>query len=1442
MTVGELLSQYVGDIPQCIADGEVLRLTHNENLTAICITAKFTELINSGSVIAFEDSGARALSIEHLRLECRYTPDMLDVSHYMQLIERLKREIAVVNGFLDGSEALLTESTLTITLKNGGRDILERANFRAALSALIRSEFSRNIEIELTGDTDYDEERHREHIRQIEAALPRAAAPPPPVVEEKTGEDEVTIVDYRYVPQLSPSCELISGKPIKDKPLSLREAIDGVIEGDAGNYVLWGEIFSMDEIRETRNDNMIFTLYVTDFTGSVVLKAFVPKKKKEEIAKFQKLKKGVSVIFSGKLEWSTYDKDYTMLARNIMITKREGKKDTAEKKRVELHMHTNMSANDALTPANVLVNTAYSWGHTAIAVTDHGVAQAFPDAMSAVDGIRKKGGDFKVIFGCEAYYIDDVKEIRVASRFDERGINDEMIVFDVETTGLNPRTDRLTEIGAVKIRNMQVIDSFGTMVNPAKHIPMKITEITGITNEMVANAPSEQDALSLFLDFCGENPILIAHNADFDISFINAAAKRGGRELEYTEVDTLVMCRAMLPELNKHSLGVVAKALKMGSFNHHRATDDANMLAKIFLQLLDRASKENEVSVIGELNTKLSKIDVKKLSYYHMIILVRNNTGLKNLYRLISRSHLDYYYRRPLIPKSLLTKHREGLIIGSACEAGELFRAVVNDKPESELKKIASFYDYLEIQPIMNNGYMLREGMAADIEELKSFNRKIVALGEKLGKPVCATCDVHFMNKEDSIFREILMTGMKFSDASQQAPLYLRTTDEMLEEFAYLGEEKAMEVVVDNTNAIADMIEPLRPFPNGTFTPSMDGAEEELTRITHERAKSIYGDPLPEIVEKRLDKELNAIIKYGFSVLYMIAQKLVSYSEKNGYLVGSRGSVGSSFVASMSGISEVNPLMPHYVCPSCRYSEFIEDGSVGSGYDLPPKDCPNCKTAMTREGHDIPFETFLGFKGDKAPDIDLNFSGEFQSGAHRYTEELFGSENVFKAGTVSTYADKTAFGFVKHYEEEKGITLNPAEEKRLSTGFQNVKRTTGQHPGGMVVIPSGYDVYDFTPVQHPADSEESGVVTTHFDFRSLHDTILKLDELGHDVPTLYKHLEDLTGIKIKDVPTTDSKVIKMMTSTEPLGLSEEDIYSKTASLGLPEMGTSFTRQMLIDSQPQKFSDLLQISGLSHGTDVWLGNAQELIRNKICTISEVIGTRDSIMTYLIYKGVEPGLAFKIMENTRKGKAKSFFTPEVLEAMKNANVPQWYIDSCLKIKYMFPKAHAAAYVISAIKLGWYKLYHPLEFYATTFTVKGGDFHVQSASAGKEAVRAKIEELRSMGNERSKKENDTLESLYLINEMLMRGYSFLPIDLYKSHGTDFTVEDGKIRIPFGALGGIGDVAANRMYEVAQSRAFKCVDEFQSLSGVSKTIIEALDSMGALGNMPKTSQMSFF
>lgn len=1441
--LGDFLSEYTSEIPEITKEGMIYKLTYSSNQTEISFYVRFTKLIPYNDVVSFEKHLENVFHLDKINLHCAYSPELFSMDYYGDLILKLKRKLAVVNGFLDNADVKYGEGLITICIKNGGYDLLMKANFCGELSKLIREEFELDIRVELTGEHSVDVEEHDKMMEELRSTLPRHTEqfmppmPEPPPFEESENFSESytdnelaqTELPFEIIPD---SAEQIKGRKIHANPEPIGEAVKQLNR----KVTIIGDIFDAADVKTTKTGKNIHVFFVTDYTGSVQMKLFIdPEKDKTEVGK---LKKGVTVLVYGDIEYDDFSRDISIRPLSIVAVKKKQRIDKAEKKRVELHLHTNMSAMDAITDAGSLIKRAHSWGHKAIAITDHGVAQAFPDAMNASSGLD----DFKVIYGCEAYVVNDIVPLNIITKNDMRSINEEIIIYDVETTGLSFEKDRLTEIGAVKIKNLRVIDSFNTMVNPERPIPQNIVELTGINDGMVANAPKEREAVEEFFRFCGDNPVMVAHNARFDNSMIDAVCRRHNIPHEYTSIDTLVMSRAMLPELGKHTLDSVAKHLKLGKFEHHRACDDAMILAKIFIKLMERLVGENGIEVLADLNTKVQKIDVKKLKYFHQIILVRNSVGLKNLYKLISMSQLDYFYKKPLMPKSELLKHREGLIFGSACEAGELFRAMVDRQSEKEIEELAKFYDYLEIQPVMNNEFMIRKGQAESIEELRDYNRRIVALGEKLNIPVCATCDVHFMDKDDSIFRKILMVGNGFKDAEQQPPLYLRTTDEMLEEFAYLGEEKSYEVVVENTNMIADWIEHVRPIPKGTFTPDLPGAQEDLVRITNERARSIYGDPLPEIVEKRLNRELESIIKHGFSVLYIIAQKLVWNSEEHGYLVGSRGSVGSSFVASMAGISEVNPLAPHYVCPECKYSEFITDGSIGSGFDLPQKNCPECGADMHRDGHDIPFETFLGFDGDKAPDIDLNFSGEYQGSAHRYTEELFGPKNVFKAGTISGVQSKTAFGYAKHYLEEVGKTANPAEENRLSIGCTGVKRTTGQHPGGMVVVPSDYEVYDFTPIQHPAESEDSDVVTTHFDFHSLHDTILKLDELGHVVPTLYKHLEDMTGVMIKDVPTSDPKVIEMCTNAEVLGVNPAEIYCQTGSLGIPEMGTGFTIQMLIDAKPKKFSDFLQISGLSHGTDVWLGNAKDLIDSKTCTISEVIGTRDSIMTYLLYKGVEPKMAFNIMEWTRKGKAPKFFTPEIIEMLKSHNVPDWYIESCLKIKYMFPKAHAAAYVIAAIKLGWFKLYKPLEFYATYFTTRGADFDVETVMRGINSVRDKIEELRSKGNDKSAKEKDTYDLLLIINEMMARGYEFLPIDIYKSHATKYIIDDGKIRIPFNAISGVGDNAAVKLYETAQKKDYISIEELQNKSGASKTTIEALENLGALGSLPKTSQMSLF
>ncbi|WRS26201.1 PolC-type DNA polymerase III [Oscillospiraceae bacterium MB08-C2-2] len=1443
-TFGTLIADYLErPLSPALADAEILHIALDRDKAILSVQIKPGSLVSKTELSHIASVLGDKLSLTGCTLIPRYAPQLFQASYFQDLIDAVRKKGVPVNGFFDGAAASFADDTLTIQLAGAGADFLEGLNCPKLLEQAIKEEFSRAVAVVFVAGQQSEEEDFTQ-VREAEIAQTarmqmattrseKAAADAKGGGEKKAAPVSVVTFDVDKLPLDPDFMQIIKGKAIRTTPLPLNE-----VTAESGTVAVWGEVFSVDK-RVTRDGSKaIYSMNFTDYTSSNTLKIF------EEVAKCEpldSLSPGAVIAARGEASYDKYDREVNIRVNDLALLKKLNVTDIAPEKRVELHCHSNMSSMDGLAPVEKLINRAYQWGHKAIAITDHGVVQAFPEAMNAVEAIRKKGGDFKVLYGVESYFVNDM--IPIVAGLGDIPFDGTFIVFDIETTGLSANTERMTEIGAVRVVNRQVEEIFSTFVDPEKAIPAEISRLTGITDEMVKDAPSEKEAMEKFYEFCGgDNAILVAHNAGFDTGFIAKAAARCGMSYAFTSIDTVPISRALYKELKNHKLNTVAKHLKLPDFNHHRASDDAKVLADIFLLMLEQISGETGAGHVSQINTVLSGNDPKKSPSFHQILIAKNLVGLKNLYRLISAAHLEYYHKRPRIPKSLLVRHREGLLVGSACEAGELFRAVVEGKSWNALCEIAKFYDFLEIQPIANNAFMLRDGKVDSEETLREYNRTIVKLGERLNIPVVATGDVHFLDKKDAVGREILMTGMGFKDAAQQSPLYLHTTQEMLDEFAYLGQEKALELVVENPGKLAELVEYFKPIPDGTFTPTIEGAEEDLQRITWDKAREVYGDPIPEIVSKRLDRELGSIIKHGFSVLYMIAQKLVQKSEQDGYLVGSRGSVGSSFVATMAGISEVNPLAPHYVCPNCRHSEFIEDGSVGSGFDLPAKNCPKCGTLFKQDGHDIPFETFLGFDGDKAPDIDLNFSGEYQSQAHKYTEELFGSSHVFKAGTISTVADKTAYGFVKKYLDEQGRILHRAEENRLVLGCTGVKRTTGQHPGGMVVVPADYEVYDFTPVQHPADDPNSDVITTHFDFHSLHDTILKLDILGHDVPTLYKRLEEITGLTIADVPMSDPKVFSLFTTPEALGVTEEEIDCNTGTLGLPEMGTSFVRQMLGEARPKNFSDLLQISGLSHGTDVWLGNAQDLIRSGTCDISQVIGTRDSIMTTLLYKGLEPKMAFQIMEITRKGKAPKLLTQDHIDAMLKNNVPQWYIDSCMKIKYMFPKAHAAAYVIAAIRLGWFKIYHPLAFYAAVYTVRGADLDAQAAIGGKNAVALKMDALRQLGNERTTKENDQLATLQIMAETLARGIKFLPVDLFISHATRYQVEDGNIRLPFSALKGLGENAAKSLMEAGKQGPYISCDEVITRAGISKSVMETLREAGSLAGLPESSQISLF
>ncbi len=1360
-----------------------------------------------------------------LNIELHFPFTALTGDAVIAFAESLRGNEYPINGFFFDADVRIENENISIKLNNGIQ-LLDEINFDKALAKKILS---------ITNVLPVVTFSLKNSVQEIEQQLEEETAVK--IVKKKKEtqakvKGDVIKIKGLLLEDIAPKL-LYGGRFKPNKTTALSE-----LSADSGKVVIWGDVFS-NVVKGNYKKN--YTISITDYSGSVNIKAWADNRETNTV--WDKIQNNDTLIVKGDYVYDKYAQDYVIMPTDVLKVVRQKRKDTADEKRVELHLHTKMSSMDAFIDPADAAKMAYEWGHKAVAITDHGVVQAFPSAMLVTDNIRKTDPDFKVIYGTEAYFVNDM--IPVVYGKDDMPLQSEFVVFDIETTGLSPREDTMTEIGAVLVSNGEIVETFSTFVKPDTEISAKITELTGITNEMVEDAPSQAEAIKQFLEFANGRT-LVAHNAHgFDMRFIKIAAENANLPCENTYIDTLPLAQTILRGLKNYRLDTIVKHLDVGTFDHHRAMEDANVLAKAFIKLIDELEARN-IKTTQEINTGIGENTAKSKRSFHMILLATNQTGIKNLYKLISASHIDHFYKTPRIPKSLLNKHREGLLVGSACEAGELFRAMVDGANFDELCKIAEYYDYLEIQPVGNNAFLMREGFAKDIKELQEYNKTILKIADALGKLCVATGDVHFMNPEDSIYRSVLMAGQGFKDADEQPPLYFRTTDDMLEEFAYLGEERAFEVVVTNPNKIAALVDvDTRAIPKGTFAPTIDEADEMLRKDTLQNAETKYGSPLPTIVQNRLDRELDSIIKHGFASLYVIAQKLVKHSEKNGYLVGSRGSVGSSAVAHFAGISEVNSLPPHYVCPQCQWSEFYEDGEVEDGFDLPDRECPHCHTKLEVDGHDIPFETFLGFDGDKEPDIDLNFSGDFQAESHRYTEELFGKEYVFKAGTISGLQDKTAYGYVRKYLEERGKIINKAEEQRLVLGCTGVKRTTGQHPGGMVVVPNDKEIYDFCPIQHPADDKDKGVLTTHFEFKYLHDTLLKLDELGHDVPTMYKYLEDMTGIKMDEVPMNDPDVISLLTSTKALGITPEDIQSETGTFGIPELGTNFVRQMLIEAQPKNFSDLIHISGLSHGTDVWTGNAQELIRDGTCTISNVISTRDGIMTYLMRQGVPAKDAFDIMELTRKGKiAEKGFPDGKEELLRQHNVPAWYLESCRKIKYMFPKAHAVAYLIAAVRCMWFKLYHPLAFYATYFTVRGDDIDYDAAMGGKKVAQQKLKEMAmKLKEEHTAKDEDVYASLQILCELLSRGFAFLPIDLQKSKAKKYVIEDGKIRLPFNSLKGIGENAASSLEQACGEQSeFLSQDELQQKAGVSSAVMESLRNAGVFGDLPASAQISLF
>ena len=1369
-----------------------------------------------------ETSIGRIYGLHKIIIAPSYPPEILENMPFADLNRVMEDVYSPAAAILAGCRWELDGDVLRSHLRANGVDQLKP--HLAAAERFIRERFGRAVRMELIAGNVAEGKELFEQTEQIRRdALKNVTFAP---VKEKLKEEKE-----------KPSA--IFGRPFRSEMTPI-----GSLTLDMSRVAVEGVVFAVQHRELKKRNAWVINFDMTDYTGSVRISQFMEAEEAKPL--LDKIKVGSWYRIQGRMTFDRYDNETVMQLSSVMEAKKPARLDTAEEKRVELHLHTKMSSMDALTDTKAAVKQAAAWGHRAIAITDHGVLQSFPDAMKAAKGTKVAGTDedIKVLYGCEAYFVNDVDDRIVVHGESDMPLSGEFIAFDLETTGLSPENDVITEIGAVMFRNGEPTEHFQTFVNPHRRLTQKVIDLTGITDSMLATAPELEDALPKFLEFCGDRP-LVAHNADFDISFIAAACRKLKIDYDPTYLDTLIMSQNMLPELGKYKLNIVADALSLPDFNHHRADDDAMTVAYMLQRFFVRL-QENGITTTQQINpymqTLRSGSRITGRRSRHMILFAKNQTGLRNLYRLVSYSHLKYFHRNPCIPKSELVKWREGLIVGSACEAGELFQAIVSGKSYAELKRIASFYDFLEIQPLCNNMFMLRKGVVSDVEQLKEFNRTVIALGRDLDIPVVATGDVHFIEPQDEAYRHILLATKGYDDADSELPIYFRTTDDMLREFSYLGKDTAYEVVVQNPNMIADMCERLNPVPKGLFAPAIENSVGQLHDLVYGKLRELYGDDPPELIKTRVDQEMHDIISCHYDVIYMSAQKLVQNSLEHGYLVGSRGSVGSSIVAYLSGITEVNSFPPHYRCPKCKYTTFEVPAGFGCGADLPDAVCPECGEPLAKEGFNIPFETFLGFGGDKVPDIDLNFSGEYQARAHAYCVEMFGADHVFRAGTIGTVAEKTAYGYVKKYLAERERTASKAEENRLASGCVGVKRTTGQHPGGLVVIPAENEIWDFCPVQHPADSTDSDAwITTHFEYHSMEENLLKLDMLGHDDPTMIRMLEDLTGIDAKKIPLDDKDTMSIFTSSKVLGYENDPLLGPTGAVAIPEFNTRFTRGMLEDTQPTQFDTLLRLSGFSHGTDVWLGNARDLILSGTAKVNEAIGCRDDIMIYLISRGMPEKRSFKIMEAVRKGRG----LPDGAEQeMKDAGVPDWYIESCKKIKYLFPKAHAVAYVMMAFRIAWFKVHEPLAFYSAYFyrrSQKDG-FDAEKMTQGMERVKEEIRKIDS-NPDATAKEQDLLTTLEVCYEFYLRGFEFAPMDLYESDALKFNLKDGKLVPPFVSVSGLGETAALDIAEGRKGKSFISVEEFSAACPkVSKTHIENLKAAGVFGDLPDTSQVSLF